>query len=60
MAERTNPFSIIVAGHVVVDEIIDRVDQVHPRQALGGAPSYSSVALSSLGYQSRNCYACRQ
>lgn len=45
-----NSFSIIVAGHIVVDEIIDRPDQIHPRQALGGAPSYSSVALSSLGY----------
>jgi sugar/nucleoside kinase (ribokinase family) len=41
---------IIIAGHVVVDEIIDRADQVIPRQALGGAPSYSSLALSSLGY----------
>ncbi|MFI5422298.1 MAG: carbohydrate kinase family protein [Nitrososphaerales archaeon] len=48
--EPETPFSIIVAGHVVVDEIIDRADQVHPRKAMGGAPSYSSVALSSLGY----------
>jgi len=42
---------IIIAGHVVVDEIIDKVGQVVPRKALGGAPSYSSLALSSLGYK---------
>ena len=42
---------IIIAGHVVVDEIIDRPDQTVPRRALGGAPSYSSFALSSLGYK---------
>lgn len=44
-------FGIIIAGHMVVDEIIDRPDQVVPRKALGGAPSYSSLALSSLGYK---------
>jgi sugar/nucleoside kinase (ribokinase family) len=44
-------FGIIIAGHVVVDEIIDRAGQVAPRKALGGAPSYSSLALSSLGYK---------
>ncbi|MDA4111785.1 MAG: PfkB family carbohydrate kinase [Thaumarchaeota archaeon] len=43
-------FSILVAGHIVVDEIIDTPDQTSPRRALGGAPSYSSIALSSLGY----------
>ncbi len=41
---------IIIAGHVVVDEIIDVAGQIVPRKALGGAPSYSSLALSSLGY----------
>lgn len=43
--------SVIIAGHIVVDEIIDKAGQVVPRQALGGAPSYSSFALSSLGYR---------
>ncbi len=42
---------IIIAGHIVVDEIIDRPNQITPRRALGGAPSYSSFALSSLGYK---------
>jgi sugar/nucleoside kinase (ribokinase family) len=36
---------------MVVDQIIDTPDQVMPRQALGGAPSYSSLGLSSLGYR---------
>lgn len=36
---------------MVVDEIIDTPGQTRPRRALGGAPSYSSLALSSLGYQ---------
>ena len=40
-----------MAGHIVVDEIIDKLDQLVPRRALGGAPSYSSLALSSLGYK---------
>ncbi len=44
-------FGIIIAGHVVVDEIIDSAGQPVPRRALGGAPSYSSFALSSLGYR---------
>jgi sugar/nucleoside kinase (ribokinase family) len=43
-------FEIVVAGHIVIDEIIDKIGQVTPRRALGGAPSYSSIALSSLGY----------
>lgn len=34
---------------MVVDEIIDHKGQAVPRRALGGAPSYSSLALSSLG-----------
>lgn len=49
--ECTQDFGIIIAGHMVVDEIIDRADQIVPRKALGGAPSYSSLALSSLGYK---------
>jgi len=49
--EGVPPFGIIIAGHIVVDEIIDRLGQVTPRKALGGAPSYSSLALSSLGYK---------
>ena len=44
-------FGIIIAGHIVVDEIIDRPGQLTPRKALGGAPSYSSFALASLGYK---------
>jgi len=44
-------FGIIIAGHIVVDEIIDRAGQLVPRKALGGAPSYSSLALASLGYK---------
>ena len=40
-----------MAGHIVVDEIIDNIGQVAPRRALGGAPSYSSLALSSLEYK---------
>jgi len=35
---------------MVVDEITDSPGQLVPRRALGGAPSYSSMALSSLGY----------
>jgi sugar/nucleoside kinase (ribokinase family) len=42
---------IIIAGHIVVDEIIDTMGQLIPRKALGGAPSYSSFALSTLGYK---------
>ena len=51
MTANGNLFEIVVAGHVVVDEIIDRADQLVPRRALGGAPSYSSLVLSSLGYK---------
>ena len=40
-----------MAGHIVVDEIIDRIGQVSPRELFGAAPSYSSLALSSLGYK---------
>ncbi len=41
---------VVVAGHVAIDQIIDSVDQVKPRAALGGAASYSALALSSMGY----------
>ncbi len=44
-------FGIIIAGHIVVDAIIDQPGQTIPRKALGGAPSYSSIALASLGYK---------
>jgi len=50
-ASGVTSFEIVVAGHIVVDEIIDEIGQVTPRRALGGAPSYSSLALSSLGYR---------
>ena len=42
--------AVLVAGHVAIDYIIDSADQVNPRQALGGGVSYSSLALTSLGY----------
>jgi sugar/nucleoside kinase (ribokinase family) len=42
--------NILVAGHVVVDEIIDFEGQKVPRRALGGPISYCSLALKSLGY----------
>jgi sugar/nucleoside kinase (ribokinase family) len=44
---------ILIAGHVVIDEIIDATSQGVPRRALGGPPSYSSIALSSLGLKSK-------
>ncbi len=39
-----------MAGYVSIDEIIDYVDQVKPRVALGGSASYSAIALSSMKY----------
>jgi sugar/nucleoside kinase (ribokinase family) len=41
---------IVVAGHAVLDQIIDSPSQVGPRFALGGGLSYSCIALTSLGY----------
>ena len=41
--------SILVAGHVVIDQIIDDPRQRYPRTSLGGPISYSSLALTSLG-----------
>jgi fructose-1-phosphate kinase PfkB-like protein len=43
---------IVIAGHVVIDEIIDKAGQRVPRTALGGGVSYGSIVLTSLGY---NC-----
>ncbi len=44
--------AIVTAGHVVIDQVIDTIDQEKPRISLGGPSSYSSVVLKSLGYQS--------
>lgn len=41
---------VLLAGHVVIDEIIDRVGQKVPRVSLGGGASYGSIVLKSLGY----------
>lgn len=41
---------LILAGHTVIDEVIDRKGQTVPRLSLGGPLSYSSLALSGLGY----------
>jgi sugar/nucleoside kinase (ribokinase family) len=43
---------LVVAGHIVIDEIIDFQDQITPRRSLGGPPAYSSIALASLGFRS--------
>lgn len=43
--------SLFVAGHVVIDEIIDTPLQRVPRQELGGALCYSALCLKSLGYE---------
>jgi sugar/nucleoside kinase (ribokinase family) len=49
--ERTDS-DILVAGHAVIDQVIDSPGQGSARQAQGGPPSYASVALSSLGFRS--------
>lgn len=41
---------VLIAGHVVIDQIIDFRDSHSPRISLGGPVSYSSLALSSLNY----------
>ena len=41
---------LLIAGHVVIDEVIDSKNQKRPRISLGGGAAYGSVALSSLGY----------
>lgn len=43
---------VLVAGHIVIDEIIDYAGQSAPRKSLGGPVSYSTIALSSLGFSS--------
>jgi len=48
--DQKDSLSILVAGHAVVDEIIDAKDQITPRKALGGPISYCSISLRSLGY----------
>ncbi|MCL5066878.1 MAG: PfkB family carbohydrate kinase [Thaumarchaeota archaeon] len=45
--------NIILAGHLSIDEIIDRGDPANPRVSLGGGVAYGSIALSSLGYKTR-------
>jgi sugar/nucleoside kinase (ribokinase family) len=41
--------NIFIAGHAVVDEIIDSPSQKIPRLELGGALCYSALVLKSLG-----------
>ena len=43
--------SVFIAGHAVVDEIIDAPLQKIPRLELGGALCYSALVLKSLGYE---------
>ncbi|HZW56342.1 MAG TPA: PfkB family carbohydrate kinase [Nitrososphaerales archaeon] len=43
--------SLLVAGHVVLDQIIDTPEQQLPRQELGGPISYSALTLGSLGHR---------
>ncbi len=49
MRNRTKS-NIFVAGHAVIDEIIDSPSQGEPRFEPGGALCYSSLCLKSLGY----------
>ena len=42
---------VLIAGHIVVDEVIDFRGQISPRRSLGGPASYSSLALTSLGFK---------
>jgi len=48
----SGPF-VITAGHIAIDHVIDSIDQVKPRIALGGPSSYASLALTSLGYANK-------
>jgi sugar/nucleoside kinase (ribokinase family) len=41
---------VLIAGHAVIDEVIDSREFPQPRISLGGPVSYSCLALSSLGY----------
>ena len=41
----------VLAGHVVIDSVIDSKDQQLPRESLGGALSYASICLRSLGHK---------
>jgi sugar/nucleoside kinase (ribokinase family) len=41
--------SILIAGHVVIDEVVHSIDSP-PKIALGGPISYSSISLASLGH----------
>ncbi len=41
----------LVAGHAVLDEIVQTERQRTPRRALGGGVCYGSIAVKSLGYQ---------
>ncbi|MHB1867321.1 MAG: PfkB family carbohydrate kinase [Nitrososphaerales archaeon] len=43
--------SVFIAGHAVVDEVIDSPLQKIPRLELGGALCYSALVLKSLGYE---------
>lgn len=44
------PADVLIAGHAVIDEVIDSPEFPQPRISLGGPVSYSCLALSSLGY----------
>jgi sugar/nucleoside kinase (ribokinase family) len=50
LERKTDVSDVLIAGHIVIDEIIDFSGQVLPRRSLGGPVSYSSIALSSLGF----------
>ena len=41
--------SFVIAGHAVIDYVLDKPNQIQPRQSLGGGFSYSCMTLKSLG-----------
>ncbi|MHB1909507.1 MAG: PfkB family carbohydrate kinase [Nitrososphaerales archaeon] len=41
--------SFVIAGHAVIDYILDKANQIQPRQSIGGAFSYCWMTLHSLG-----------
>ena len=52
MERKAHASDVLVTGHIVIDEIIDYSGQTSARRSLGGPVSYSSLALSSLGFSS--------
>lgn len=49
MEEGYSPTHFLLAGHIVIDKIIDSKNENTTRESLGGALSYSSICLRSLG-----------